>query len=73
MLESLYRADYNVKDSNQIMLEHPFTYTGLVMMEKCEETIDNKEATHEYLMDSFYGYITPKMCEELALMIGPTR
>ena len=73
MLESLYRADYNVKESNQIMLEHPFTYVGLAMMEKCEEAIENKEATQEYLTDSFYGYITPKMCEELALMIGPTR
>jgi hypothetical protein len=55
------------------MLEHPFTYVGLAMMEKCEEAIEAKEATQEYLEDSFYGFITPKMCEELALMIGPTR
>jgi hypothetical protein len=73
VLESLYRADYNVKDHYQIMLEHPFTYVGLAMMEKCEEAIEAKEATQEYLEDSFYEFITPKMCEELALMIGPTR
>jgi hypothetical protein len=73
VLGSLYRADYNVRNQSQIMLEHPFTYIGLAMMEKCKESIHDKEIELEHLNESFYAHITPKMCEELALMISPTR
>jgi hypothetical protein len=44
ILNSLFRADYNAKDTSQIMLEHPFTYLGLAMYEKCSESIEAKEA-----------------------------
>ena len=34
-LKTLFRADYNVQDSNYIMLEHPFSYLGLAIMDQC--------------------------------------